>query len=432
MVKKLIQLKRENPGYYKTRIVGYMEQRIWMWHPLMAATAHSLFAPSTVNTEEVRQNVNEGAAATALHNAEAAADGSALDITMQDGNEHSNRNVIDVEDASPTAGGLTIAEIDVNQLITISGLESAERDPYARALTVFNQAMHEARTTDSYDDEEAGYITDSEADRQMLAAIDASLAEQGHVQQLPPVVIDEGGYEARQRSRRVQIEPDDPGKGLVEPDIVFESSDSDEDMRSRYERIGRNRARIMEEQLKRGRGKAATHVPLISMAVPPVPDEAAQVGPPGYMNDEAVMIPQIQATDAKESNIQHMHDLEGMPRTPVQAIVDSGVPDSVPYVLQDERDNDRSFHGALITRFLQASTDIEAEALAMNVARHMQVDTGERADLDDRDDVMALSPVSDAQGSYDEMLDRHHDSLVVETAIPTAAERMDGMFASSV
>lgn len=136
--------------------------------------------------------------------------------------------------------------------------------------------------------------------------------------------------------------------------------------------------------------------------------------------------------DAKESNIQHMHDLEGMPRTPVQAIVDSGVPDSVPYVLQDERDNDRSFHGALITRFLQASTDIEAEALAMNVACHMQVDTGERADLDDRDDVMALSPVSDAQGSYDEMLDRHHDSLVVETAIPTTAERMDGMFASSV
>lgn len=432
MVKKLIQLERENPGYYKTRPVGYMEQRIWMWHPLMAATAHSLFAPSTVNTEEVRQNVNEGAAATALHNAEAAADGSALDITMQDGNEHSNRNVIDVEDASPTAGGLTIAEIDANQLITISGLESAERDPYARALTVFNQAMREARTTDSYDDEEAGYITDSEADRQMLAAIDASLAEQGHVQRLPPVVIDEGGYEARQRSRRVQIEPDDPGKGLVEPDIVFESSDSDEDMRSRYECIGRNRARIMEEQLKRGRGKAATHVSLISMAVPPVPDEAAQVGPPGYMNDEAVMIPQIQATDAKESNIQHMHDLEGMPRTPVQAIVDSGVPDSVPYVLQDERDNDRSFHGALITRFLQASTDIEAEALAMNVARHMQVDTGERADLDDRDDVMALSPVSDAQGSYDEMLDRHHDSLVVETAIPTTAERMDGMFASSV
>ena len=68
------------------------------------------------------------------------------------------------------------------------------------------------------------------------------------------MVIEEGGYEARQRSRIVEIAADDPGKQVMEPCIGFESSDSDEDMQSRYERIGRNRLRIMHHQGNRPSG----------------------------------------------------------------------------------------------------------------------------------------------------------------------------------
>lgn len=129
----------------------------------------------------------------------------------------------------------------------------------------------------------------------MWCDADASLADQRGVAWLPPVVIEEGGYEARRHSRKVQIAPEDPGKRLMEPDIVFESSDSEEDMRSRYERIGRNHARIMEQQCTctsallylghwsngaafwsleqcfhfpahRGRGVAPVDVPVMSMA----------------------------------------------------------------------------------------------------------------------------------------------------------------------
>lgn len=58
-------------------------------------------------------------------------------------------------------------------------------------------------------------------------------------------------------------------------------------------------------------------------------------------------------------NSHPMDSLEGTPRTPLQAIVDSGMPDSVPYVLPEERENDSCFHGGLIARFRQASSDIQ-------------------------------------------------------------------------
>lgn len=51
--------------------------------------------------------------------------------------------------------------------------------------------------------------------------------------------------------------------------------------------------------------------------------------------------------------------LEDSPRTPVHAIVDSGLPDSDPYVLPEQRENDFSTHGALIASFLQASSGIQ-------------------------------------------------------------------------
>lgn len=58
----------------------------------------------------------------------------------------------------------------------------------------------------------------------------------------------------------------------------------------------------------------------------------------------------------------------------------------------------------------------------MVVDRHIRVNNDEAA----------LSPGSTGGESYDEMLDRHHDSLVVETAVTSTAEGIDGLFASSV
>uniref|UniRef100_A0A8R7QW13 Uncharacterized protein n=1 Tax=Triticum urartu TaxID=4572 RepID=A0A8R7QW13_TRIUA len=50
MVKKLVQLLRDNPGFYRTRPEGYMESHHWEWHPLMADNSHDLFwRPPAVN-----------------------------------------------------------------------------------------------------------------------------------------------------------------------------------------------------------------------------------------------------------------------------------------------------------------------------------------------------------------------------------------------
>lgn len=65
-----------------------------------------------------------------------------------------------------------------------------------------------------------------------------------------PVVINEGGYEARRQSRMVQIDANDRGKAALEEESEFESSDSDEDVKTHYECIGRNAARVLERQGK--------------------------------------------------------------------------------------------------------------------------------------------------------------------------------------
>uniref|UniRef100_A0A8R7RDH0 Uncharacterized protein n=1 Tax=Triticum urartu TaxID=4572 RepID=A0A8R7RDH0_TRIUA len=50
MVKKLVQLLRDNPGCYRTRPEGYMESHHWEWHPLMVDNSHNLFwRPPAVN-----------------------------------------------------------------------------------------------------------------------------------------------------------------------------------------------------------------------------------------------------------------------------------------------------------------------------------------------------------------------------------------------
>lgn len=62
-------------------------------------------------------------------------------------------------------------------------------------------------------------------------------------------------------------------------------------------------------------------------------------------------------TQGVDITLNQNNDLDDTPRTPLQAIVDNGVPNSVPHVLPIERDANSSNHGALIARFMQAAAD---------------------------------------------------------------------------
>ncbi|XP_037481904.1 uncharacterized protein LOC119360316 [Triticum dicoccoides] len=84
IVRVLIQLERENPGYYRTRPEGYMEQRMWRWHPLMEAMAHLLFAPSAMNNGGGVDNGNAGASSSDRNQEEASRNESELGKCVDD------------------------------------------------------------------------------------------------------------------------------------------------------------------------------------------------------------------------------------------------------------------------------------------------------------------------------------------------------------
>ncbi|KAM3366455.1 hypothetical protein ACQJBY_015707 [Aegilops geniculata] len=98
-----------------------MEQRIWMWHPLMAATAHLLFARSTVTNEDDTPNANEGATPNGPENQEAGPNGSALGTTVQDHSQVASRDVIELEGTEPNADALTVVTVDANQVVQPNG-----------------------------------------------------------------------------------------------------------------------------------------------------------------------------------------------------------------------------------------------------------------------------------------------------------------------
>ncbi|XP_048571367.1 uncharacterized protein LOC125551983 isoform X1 [Triticum urartu] len=63
----------------------------------------------------------------------------------------------------------------------------------------------------------------------------------------------------------VETDPNDHGKKIMEPESEFESSNSDEDRRTQYERIGRNHVRVLQREERRQQALALRRGPVINI-----------------------------------------------------------------------------------------------------------------------------------------------------------------------